>query len=100
MELNVELRVHESDLNVEPEHSMVLSRMLHYINIYFFIKTLAAFDADFNSNIPMEHKQSIFNKMMPTYPLDKWVPHQGEIVNILLKIKNSFLPTKQILIGL
>jgi hypothetical protein len=26
--------------------------------------------------------------------------HQGEIVNILLKIKNSFLPTKQILIGL
>ena len=25
---------------------------------------------------------------------------QGEIVNILLKIKNSFLPTKQILIGL
>lgn len=27
-------------------------------------------------------------------------PDQGEIVNILLKIKNSFLPTKQILIGL
>ncbi|MCR3895255.1 hypothetical protein NUK31_19900, partial [Aeromonas caviae] len=27
-------------------------------------------------------------------------PCQGEIVNILLKIKNSFLPTKQILIGL
>ena len=27
-------------------------------------------------------------------------PRQGEIVNILLKIKNSFLPTKQILIGL
>ena len=27
-------------------------------------------------------------------------PTQGEIVNILLKIKNSFLPTKQILIGL
>lgn len=26
--------------------------------------------------------------------------YQGEIVNILLKIKNSFLPTKQILIGL
>lgn len=26
--------------------------------------------------------------------------NQGEIVNILLKIKNSFLPTKQILIGL
>ena len=31
---------------------------------------------------------------------EKWVRHQGEIVNILLKIKNSFLPTKQILIGL
>lgn len=29
----------------------------------------------------------------------RWPP-QGEIVNILLKIKNSFLPTKQILIGL
>jgi hypothetical protein len=33
-----------------------------------------------------------------------WLPLleavQGEIVNILLKIKNSFLPTKQILIGL
>ncbi|WEE29259.1 hypothetical protein [Aeromonas hydrophila] len=29
-----------------------------------------------------------------------WRHHQGEIVNILLKIKNSFLPTKQILIGL
>ena len=29
-----------------------------------------------------------------------WVNPQGEIVNILLKIKNSFLPTKQILIGL
>ncbi|BCK64885.1 hypothetical protein KAM338_32150 [Aeromonas caviae] len=28
------------------------------------------------------------------------VTGQGEIVNILLKIKNSFLPTKQILIGL
>ncbi|MFM4798262.1 DUF4124 domain-containing protein [Aeromonas caviae] len=28
------------------------------------------------------------------------VTTQGEIVNILLKIKNSFLPTKQILIGL
>ncbi|WP_193758886.1 hypothetical protein [Aeromonas caviae] len=28
------------------------------------------------------------------------VAGQGEIVNILLKIKNSFLPTKQILIGL
>ncbi|WP_270804292.1 type I restriction-modification system subunit M, partial [Aeromonas sp. QDB02] len=28
------------------------------------------------------------------------VAKQGEIVNILLKIKNSFLPTKQILIGL
>lgn len=28
------------------------------------------------------------------------MPTQGEIVNILLKIKNSFLPTKQILIGL
>lgn len=28
------------------------------------------------------------------------VVDQGEIVNILLKIKNSFLPTKQILIGL
>ncbi len=28
------------------------------------------------------------------------VKGQGEIVNILLKIKNSFLPTKQILIGL
>jgi len=28
------------------------------------------------------------------------VMNQGEIVNILLKIKNSFLPTKQILIGL
>ncbi|WP_223955216.1 DUF3644 domain-containing protein [Aeromonas caviae] len=28
------------------------------------------------------------------------VASQGEIVNILLKIKNSFLPTKQILIGL
>lgn len=85
MELNVELRVHESDLNVEPEHSMVLSRMLHYINIYFFIKTLAAFDADFNSNIPMEHKQSIFNKMMPTYPLDKWVPHRSGLFEPLLE---------------
>lgn len=29
-----------------------------------------------------------------------WLVQQGEIVNILLKIKNSFLPTKQILIGL
>ena len=29
-----------------------------------------------------------------------WWWSQGEIVNILLKIKNSFLPTKQILIGL
>ena len=29
-----------------------------------------------------------------------YVESQGEIVNILLKIKNSFLPTKQILIGL
>lgn len=29
-----------------------------------------------------------------------WLNGQGEIVNILLKIKNSFLPTKQILIGL
>ncbi|WP_429169974.1 hypothetical protein, partial [Aeromonas rivipollensis] len=29
-----------------------------------------------------------------------WANIQGEIVNILLKIKNSFLPTKQILIGL
>ncbi|MFM4877656.1 hypothetical protein [Aeromonas caviae] len=29
-----------------------------------------------------------------------WFNDQGEIVNILLKIKNSFLPTKQILIGL
>ncbi len=29
-----------------------------------------------------------------------WGIDQGEIVNILLKIKNSFLPTKQILIGL
>lgn len=40
---------------------------------------------------------------------ENWFPYkpkqlkqtaQGEIVNILLKIKNSFLPTKQILIGL
>ncbi len=30
----------------------------------------------------------------------QWSAKQGEIVNILLKIKNSFLPTKQILIGL
>jgi len=30
----------------------------------------------------------------------KGLRNQGEIVNILLKIKNSFLPTKQILIGL
>lgn len=29
-----------------------------------------------------------------------YLQSQGEIVNILLKIKNSFLPTKQILIGL
>ena len=35
------------------------------------------------------------------HPLFLEVPSiQGEIVNILLKIKNSFLPTKQILIGL
>lgn len=33
------------------------------------------------------------------YSLNEIV-QQGEIVNILLKIKNSFLPTKQILIGL
>lgn len=32
--------------------------------------------------------------------LDEEDTPQGEIVNILLKIKNSFLPTKQILIGL
>ncbi len=34
------------------------------------------------------------------YEVDDAVRTQGEIVNILLKIKNSFLPTKQILIGL
>ena len=34
-----------------------------------------------------------------TFP-DACSTGQGEIVNILLKIKNSFLPTKQILIGL
>lgn len=33
-------------------------------------------------------------------PTKQAVLDQGEIVNILLKIKNSFLPTKQILIGL
>ena len=33
-------------------------------------------------------------------PLRPRLRGQGEIVNILLKIKNSFLPTKQILIGL
>ena len=37
--------------------------------------------------------------LLVAYP-PKLAVSQGEIVNILLKIKNSFLPTKQILIGL
>ena len=85
MGLNIEFRVHDSAFNIEPEHNMVLFRTLHYFNIYFFIKMLAAFDADFNSNMPMEHKQSIFHKLMPTYPLDKWVPHRSGLFDPLLE---------------
>ena len=44
------------------------------------------------------------NKTIPKNYIRQHGPNrlrdQGEIVNILLKIKNSFLPTKQILIGL
>ncbi|MGS3140637.1 hypothetical protein ACB316_20885 [Aeromonas sanarellii] len=50
---------------------------------------------DFNATLETKNKE---NKSLikPSIRLFK----QGEIVNILLKIKNSFLPTKQILIGL
>ena len=46
---------------------------------------LAAFDAYFNRHVSMEHKQSIFLKMMPTSPLDKWVPHRSGLFEPLLK---------------
>ena len=85
MELNVELRVNDSDFNMGPEQNRVLFRTLHYFNIYLFIKMLAAFDADFNRHVSMEHKQSIFLKMMPTSPLDKWVPHRSGLFEPLLK---------------
>ncbi|BBG85320.1 hypothetical protein AHGSH82_024650 [Aeromonas hydrophila] len=84
MELNVELRVNDSDFDIVPEQNRALFRTLHYLNIYLFIKLLAAFDADFNSTRPMEHKQSIFHKLMPSYPLDKWVPHRSGLFEPLL----------------
>ncbi len=45
------------------------------------------------------HTQSSGEYLLEMTGINKSFP-QGEIVNILLKIKNSFLPTKQILIGL
>jgi hypothetical protein len=84
MELNVELRVNDSDFNIVPEQNRALFRTLHYLNIYLFIKLLAAFDADFNRHVLMEHKQSIFLKMMPTFPLEKWGPHRSGLFEPLL----------------
>ncbi len=47
-------------------------------------------DSEFSSKRRQTRKEIFLSRM----------EQQGEIVNILLKIKNSFLPTKQILIGL
>ena len=48
-----------------------------------------------------EEVKNILDKLKSTgIDTNYWGNCQGEIVNILLKIKNSFLPTKQILIGL
>ncbi|QWL77273.1 hypothetical protein HQ395_01540 [Aeromonas hydrophila] len=50
---------------------------------------------------PIKVRMTIHKDMMRRgIATDRVIGSQGEIVNILLKIKNSFLPTKQILIGL
>ncbi|MGL6364672.1 hypothetical protein ACSZMZ_01850 [Aeromonas veronii] len=78
------MKVNDGDFNIEPEQNRALFRTLHYLNIYLFIKLLAAFDADFNRHVLMEHKQSIFLKMMPTFPLEKWGPHRSGLFEPLL----------------
>lgn len=83
-ELGVESIINRYDASIAIEDNPTMAKVLHYLNIYMFIKTFAAFDADFNSSMPMEHKQSIFNKLMPSYPLYKWEPHRSGLFEPLL----------------
>ncbi|MFQ2155956.1 hypothetical protein ACK33E_05895 [Aeromonas hydrophila] len=84
-ELGVESVINSVDVNIALEDNAALVKVLHYLNIYMFIKVFAAFDADFNSNMPMENKKSIFIKLMPTSPLDKWMPHRFGLFEPLLE---------------
>lgn len=88
-ELGVGSVVNDCDVSIELEDNETLAKILHYLNIYMFIKVFAAFDADFNSKVSMENKKSLFLKLMPTSPLEDWIPHKSGIFEPLLQAFES-----------
>lgn len=88
-ELGIGSVVNDCDVSIELEDNEILVKILHYLNIYMFIKVFAAFDADFNSKVSMKNKKSLFLKLMPTSPLEDWIPHKLGIFEPLLQAFES-----------
>ena len=87
IELGMEKVLDGAEFNDVPAKDPLVAVILNCLNIYCFIVIFSTFDAEINQNVDMEFKRSLFSKLMPCLPLDKWSPHRSGLFEPLL---NSF----------
>jgi len=74
-----------SQAKVKFEDEPSVYRLLHYLNLYHFLQVLAVLDAENCLDHDPSVQHSMFVSLLPTLPLQEWLPHKAGIFERYLR---------------